>query len=111
MPQTRTAPAQATAINGDTPNMIEASGPFVTALIHQAKMLEGELDVLRGKVGKNREQLRGLDELDALSPEQGEWLETFYPTKEKGDRRSDADIKATREAKEAARKYYKEHSK
>jgi hypothetical protein len=67
--------------------------------IDRAKTLEKERAELQGRIGKNREFLRLMDENEALNDEQAEWLDTFYPSKEKGERRSKEDILATRKAK------------
>jgi hypothetical protein len=73
--------------------------------IERALHLERERADLQSRISKNREYLRLMDANDALTDEQGDWLDKFYPLKEKGERRSDDDIKATREAKKAAREH------
>jgi hypothetical protein len=73
--------------------------------IERALHLERERADLMNRIGKNREYLRLMDANDALTDAQGEWLDKFYPLKEKGERRSQEDILATREAKMAARKH------
>jgi hypothetical protein len=70
--------------------------------IARAKSLEKERAALIKRIASNREFLRLMDENEALTKEQGEWLDLFYPLKEKGERRSKDDIDATREAKKAA---------
>lgn len=72
--------------------------------IARAKRLERERAELQDKISKNREYLRLMDANDALTGEQGDWLDKFYPLKEKGERRSKEDIDATRAAKTEARK-------
>lgn len=72
--------------------------------IARAKELEAERATLMDKIGKNRDYLRLMEANDELTPEQGVWLETFYPTKERGEKRSKEDIEATRKARQEARK-------
>jgi hypothetical protein len=45
-----------------------------------------------------------IDKQGNLSEEQGRWLDTFYPAKEKGEKRSKDDIEATRKLRDQARK-------
>lgn len=71
--------------------------------IQRAKDLEKEKAKLLERITANRDYLRLMDKNDALTTEQGEWLDQFYPLKEKGERRSREDIDATRKAKLAAR--------
>lgn len=73
--------------------------------IARAIELERQLDELRVKVGKNRDYLRLMDANEELSDDQSEWLDTYYPEKEKGARRSTDEIEATRKAREQSRKY------
>ncbi len=75
--------------------------------IERAKHLERERADLMERIGANREYLRLMDKNEALTDEQGAWLDKFYPLKEKGERRSKDDIQATREAKQEARKHEK----
>jgi hypothetical protein len=75
--------------------------------IERAKHLERERADLMERIGANREYLRLMDKNEALTDEQGAWLDTFYPLKEKGERRSKDDIAKTREAKTEARKHEK----
>jgi hypothetical protein len=94
MPQPAAAPASPEA--GHRPGSPEW-------LVAQARDLENQRAVLMKKIGKNRESLRNLDELDALSAEHQKFVREFYPLKEKGERRSKEDIERTRKAREAAR--------
>lgn len=72
--------------------------------IERAKQLEKERGVLQGKIAKNREYLRLMADNDELSAAEKKFVEVFYPEKEKGERRSDEEIEATKKAREAARK-------
>ena len=73
--------------------------------IARALRLERERADLQGRIAKNREYLRLMDENESLTEEQGKWLDEFYPLKEKGERRSKEAIEATRKAKQAAQKH------
>ena len=73
-------------------------------MIARACQLEAEIEEQRVSIGKNRDYLRLMDANDELSDEQSEWLDTFYPEKEKGARRDKDEIEATRKAREEARK-------
>ena len=55
------------------------------------------------RIADNRNYLRLMDKNEALTAAQGEWLDKFYPLKEKGERRSKEDIEATREIRKEAR--------
>lgn len=81
----------------------EAAAPTEDRAITLAKKLEQERAALMDRIGKNRAYLRLKDANGELSDKDGQWLDTFYPLKEKGERRSKEDIVATREAKKAAR--------
>lgn len=83
------------------PNPAQA---YAAVLIEQAQALEAERAEVMERVTANRTELRLIDKQGNLSEEQGKWLDTFYPEKEKGERRSKEDIEATRKAREAARK-------
>lgn len=72
--------------------------------IARARDLERERAELQSRITKNRDYLRLMDSNEELTKEQGEWLDAFYPMKEKGERRSKEEIERTRKAKEAARK-------
>lgn len=72
--------------------------------IVRAGDLERERASLMEKIGKNRDYLRLMDANEELTEEEGQWLETFYPTKEREIRRSKEDIEATRQARKEARK-------
>jgi len=73
-------------------------------LIARAIKLEQDRARIMEQVGANRRSLRDLDAQDALDDEQAAFLDTWYPEKERGERRSKDDIEATRRAREAARK-------
>lgn len=72
--------------------------------IARAKSLEKERAELMERIAANRDYLRLMDKNDELTDAQGEWLDTFYPQKEKGEQRSKEDIEATRKVREEARK-------
>lgn len=72
--------------------------------IARANALERDRSELMKKIGSNREYLRLMADNDELTEAQEDWLDAFYPQKEKGERRSEEDIERTRKAKEAARK-------
>lgn len=72
--------------------------------IKRAIALERDISKLRKSVNDNRDYLRLMDRNDELNEDQSEFLDTFYPEKEKGERRSPAEVEATRKAREVARK-------
>lgn len=72
--------------------------------IARAKGLERERADLMERIGKNRDYLRLMDANEELTADQAEWLDAFYPVKEKGEQRTKEEIEATRKAKEDARK-------
>lgn len=86
----------------------DAAQAYAAVLIEQAQGLEAERAEVMERVTANRTELRLIDKQGNLSDEQGKWLDTFYPEKEKGERRSKDDIEATRKAREAARKNAKQ---
>lgn len=69
----------------------------------RANLLEQERTRIMKQISSNREYLRLMDANEELSPELGEWLEDFYPLKERGEQRSEDEIERTRKAKAAAR--------
>ena len=71
--------------------------------IARAKQLEKERAALMQKIAANRDYLRLMHRNEALTEEQGDWLDEFYPLKEKSKRRSKEEVEATRKAKLAAR--------
>jgi hypothetical protein len=72
--------------------------------IQRAIDLEGDRAKLMKKISDNREYLRLMDRNDELNEDEADFLDTFYPEKERGSRREKSDIEATRKAREAARK-------
>lgn len=72
--------------------------------IARAGALERDRSELQERIGKNREYLRLMDSNEELTEEQGQWLDAFYPEKEKGNQRTKEEIEATRKVKESARK-------
>lgn len=85
----------ARATEGDTP---------AARQIKRAIRLEKEISAVRQQVNDNREYLRLMDKNEELTEDQATFLDTFYPEKEKGERRLPEDVEATRRAREAARK-------
>jgi hypothetical protein len=85
----------ASASEGDTP---------AARQIKRALKLEKEISALRKRVNDNRDYLRLMHRNDELTDDQVEFVEVFYPEKEKGERRSAEEVEATRRAREAARK-------
>ena len=71
--------------------------------IARAVTLERERADVMKRVSDNRDYLRLMDRNDELDADQAEFIDTFYPEKERGDRRSKDDIEATRRARELAR--------
>lgn len=71
--------------------------------IERAKVLEKQRAELQTSIGKNRDYLRLMDANEELTADESAWLQKFYPEKERGSRRSEDEIKATREARKAAR--------
>lgn len=65
-------------------------------LIWQAKQLEADRVAHQKKITQNRTQLRTMDGIDALTEDQGLWLDAFYPEKEKGKTRTKEEVEATR---------------
>ena len=86
------------------PQPAATADSYVARKIQQAKSLEKRRAELQDEISANRRQLRDMDKTGDLTAEQANWLEDFYPTKERGASRSKDDITATRKAKEAARK-------
>lgn len=72
--------------------------------VARAIQLEAQVAELREKVNDNRTYLRMMDKNDELTEDQSEFLEVFYPEKEKGERRPDSEVEATRIARALARK-------
>ena len=72
--------------------------------IERAMQLERDRASLLKRIDDNRKYLRLMDRNEELTTEQTEWLDRFYPEKEKGERRSKEEVEATRRAREAARK-------
>lgn len=72
--------------------------------VKRALALEAERAALMKRIADNREYMRLMDRNEELDDDQAEFLDTFYPEKERGQLRSKEDIEATRKAREAARK-------
>lgn len=82
-----------------------------TRQIQRAKELEAQRQELMEKITKNRDFLRLLDGNEELTPDEGAWLDTFYPLKEKGEQRTKEEVEATRKLKEEAVKEIREAAK
>lgn len=85
----------ARATEGDTPGSRQVA---------RAIRLEGEISKVREHINDNRDYLRLMDKNEELNEAQSEFLDTFYPEKEKGERRPTEEVEATRRARAAARK-------
>lgn len=72
--------------------------------VQDAIRLEADRAGVLAKIADVRDMLRKLDNTDKLNEAQAEFLDVFYPEKERGERRSAEDLEATRRAREAARK-------
>lgn len=72
--------------------------------IARAKALELDRYELAERVTANREYLRLMDKNEALTEDEGAWLDDFYPEKSGDAKRSKEQIEATKKLKEAARK-------
>lgn len=72
--------------------------------IQRAVELEKERADVMDRINSNRTYLRLMDKNEELDEDQAEFLDVFYPEKERGERRAKADIEATRKAREAARR-------
>lgn len=72
--------------------------------IARAVELERRRADLMEAISNNRLKLRLAQKDGEMTDDQTAWLHEFYPDKEKGDRRSKAQIEATRKAKDAARR-------
>lgn len=62
----------------------------------RAVSLEQQKATIMKQITANRTFLRVMDESDALDDDLAEWLEVFYPTKEKDATRDDDQVKVTR---------------
>lgn len=71
--------------------------------IVRAVLLERERSSTMKKIAANREYLRLMEENEELEDDEADWLDDFYPQKEKGQQRSEDEIERTRKAKAAAR--------
>lgn len=83
------------ATKGDTPGSRQ---------VKRAIRLEAQISKLREQVNDNRDYLRLMDRNEELSEAQAEFVDTFYPEKEKGERRPPEEVEATRRARAFARK-------
>lgn len=104
MPQAPAAPTQdkIVTMTGDD----DAPKGSPSWLIAKARELEKQRAAILEKVGANRESLRNLDKQDALSEDEGEWLDVFYPERGDSDEpRSKEENERTRKAREHARKH------
>jgi hypothetical protein len=86
------------------PTVPAVSQDMVARQIARAEELETDRGDLMEEIAANRDFLRLMDKNKELSDAQGRWLDTFYPLKEKGEKRSEDDIEATRKLKESTRK-------
>lgn len=70
----------------------------------RAISLEGQKASIMRQINANRGLLRTLGDTDELSDDLTDWLEEFYPTKEKDAKRDGDEVKQTRLNHEAAAK-------
>lgn len=103
-PGPRKEPTMPTTPKPDAAAATDAPQTAADRQIARAKSLERERAELGERISANRDYLRLMDKNDELTAEQGEWLDAFYPVKEKGEQRSKEEIEATRKVKEEARK-------
>ncbi len=72
-------------------------------LIQQAVRLERDRGEIMGKVAANRDLLRSLDKVGALSEQEQEFVRTFYPLKTRGTHVNPELVERTRELRQRAR--------
>lgn len=72
--------------------------------VKRAVALEAQRAALAEKIAKNRTYLRLMDENEELNEDQQEFADVFYREKASGERSSAEEIKATKRAREAARR-------
>lgn len=84
----------AAATEGDSPGARQ---------VRRAVELERQISSVREKVNDNRTYLRLMDRNEELNEAQAEFVDVFYPDKEKGERKPKEETQATRRAKLAAR--------
>lgn len=71
--------------------------------IRRAIELEADRAKLMRQISDNRDYLRLMQKNEELDEDAVEFVETFYPEKERGTRRAKDEIEATRRARLAAR--------
>lgn len=71
--------------------------------ILRAQSLERDRSDVMKRIAANREYLRLMEENEELEDDEADWLDDFYPQKEKGAQRSEDEVERTRKAKAAAR--------
>lgn len=72
--------------------------------VQRAINLEAQIEKLRKQIDSNRKYLRLMSDNDELNEAQAEFTEVFYADRAKGERKDEADVAATRRAREHARK-------
>lgn len=72
-------------------------------LIQQALRLERDRGEVMGKIAGNRDLLRSLDRVGALSEQEQEFVRTFYPIKTRGTHVNPELVERTRELRRRAR--------
>lgn len=85
--------------------------------IERAQRLEGQRADLLDEVAANRQYLRLMDKngelegetatVDGKNVPAGDWLDDFYPEKEKDVKRNEDEIERTRKVREDARKRFR----
>lgn len=98
-------PAPHAALLDDIRGKLNNNKPLssVEKQIFRAETFEAERSEVMKRIAANREYLRLMDENDELGDDEQAWLDDFYPQKEKGSSRTEAEIERTRKAKQAAR--------
>lgn len=72
-------------------------------LIEQARNLERDRAAVLAQIESNRHLLRSLYKVKALTMEQEAFVDTFYPTRKRGESRTPEQTEATRTLRESVR--------
>jgi hypothetical protein len=112
VPQAAAAPkpADQTDSNQEWRDLIDeatsADGEYAPASIQikRAIDLEREMAEVRVRVNDNRDYLRLMKKNKAVTEAQGDFIDTWFPEKERGERRDKDEIEATRKLREVARR-------
>lgn len=90
MPQAKKATPEVEAPNVEHlhPAQLQHGNPMVVEEINAAVALLKQQRDIQKQIGENRDTLRLLDKREKLSEPQGEWLDSFYTQKAKGERKT-----------------------